>query len=255
MAIINNLVTNTGIMDVFLTIAQAGEAPVGGTTLLQQIQNGGFTGYVILALSMLTVALIIIHFVSLRPDRLMPGPLVDELRNVLGKRDVNKALTIVQDPENDCFFSRVLERGLSRYTRGAFGPFEYRTTLEQAGGEEVSRLYRATDALGLIGAIAPMLGLLGTVLGMVGAFDTISNADSRPELLAGDISKALITTLMGLSLAIPAMAAFTFFRNKIDSQAAIVAAEIEELTIPLEDAQTQAIKQSKHGTAPKISRS
>ena len=90
--------------------------------------------------------------------------------------------------------------------------------------------------LGLIAAIAPMLGLLGTVVGMVGAFDTISASEgfARPDQLAGDISKALVTTLMGLTLAIPATAALTYFRNRIDALTGDVADIVEQLAAHLE---------------------
>lgn len=217
---------------VFLLLAQA----TGGkqTTLLQQINSGGTTGYIIIALSIVALAMIVIHAVSIRPARLMPLTIHAELRSALAGGQVDRALAICRVPDNDCFLTRVMDRGLTRYQRSAFGPFELKEALEEAGNEQVARLYRGTDVLGLIGSIAPMLGLLGTVLGMVGAFDTIANADARTELLAGDISKALITTMMGLSLAIPAMASVTFFRSRIDSYAAQAAQMIEELTIPLE---------------------
>ena len=93
------------------------------------------------------------------------------------------------------------------------------------------------DALGLIGSIAPLLGLLGTVLGMVGAFQSISkSASSNYEALASNISVALVTTLMGLILAIPAIALFTYFRNRIDAFASEAGIEIERLSLYLESA-------------------
>ncbi|NOG56073.1 MAG: MotA/TolQ/ExbB proton channel family protein [Planctomycetes bacterium] len=205
-------------------------------TLLQQIQNGGVVGYLIIGLSVVALALAIIHFLSIRPQRLLPPHVISQLEDLLGRRDVKAAIEACQRPENQCFLSRIMERGLSRYARTAFGPFEFKEALERAGADQVARLYRATDALGLIGAIAPMLGLLGTVIGMVGAFDTISQADTRPELLAGNISQALVTTLMGLLLAIPTMAAFTYFRNRIDHYAAEAAQQIEQLIEPIEPA-------------------
>ncbi len=106
-----------------------------------------------------------------------------------------------------------------------------KAALEEAGKEQVARLYRSTDGLGLIAAIAPMLGLFGTVVGMVGAFNTISSTEgfARPDELAGDISQALVTTLMGLVLAIPATAAFTYFRNRIDHLAAEIGTIVEDL--------------------------
>ncbi len=221
------------------TLAQGdADSSSSGMTLLQQIQNGGITGYIIIGLSLAAFALIIIHLVAIRLPRFIPEAVRAQLTDAIASHDLEAAITLCREPANDCFLTRVVERGLLRYRRSAFGPFEFKDALEEAGGEQVARLYRSTDTLGLIGAIAPMLGLLGTVIGMVGAFDTIAAADSRGELLAGDISKALVTTLMGLSLAIPCMAAFTFFRNRIHTYAAQTAHEIEEMTLPLEPAST-----------------
>jgi len=219
-------------IDASLLLGQTGEAK--GMTLLQQINNGGVTGYIILLLSLVALTLVIMHLITIQPSRMMPPELVSQLRDELAAKRVDEALTLCQDPVNDCFLTRVLANGLTRYRRSAFGPFEFKDALEEAGAEQVARTYRGTDALGLIGSIAPMLGLLGTVIGMVGAFSTISSVGARPELLAADISKALITTLLGLAVAIPTMAVFTFLRNRIDAYAAQGARLIEDLTVPLE---------------------
>ena len=250
MDVANLLYGIAGYGSSFLTVAQDAVAGPGGggvgggvgggggkgITLFQQIQNGGLTGYLIIALSMVAMTLIVIHLITLRSSRFMPEELKALLTSAIAARDMEAATAICEDGANDCFLTRVLRRGLKRYQRSAFGPFEFKDALEEAGGEQVARLYRSTDALGLIGAIAPMLGLLGTVIGMVGAFETIAAADSRGELLAGDISKALVTTLMGLMLAMPCLAAFTYFRNRIDTLAGEAAHEIEEMTVPLEPA-------------------
>jgi biopolymer transport protein ExbB len=102
-----------------------------------------------------------------------------------------------------------------------------------------------------------MLGLLGTVVGMVGAFNTISSTEgfARPDQLAGDISQALVTTLMGLILAIPATAAFTYFRNRIDHFASEIGTIVEDLAVLAERAETQqpapqAPAQPQQQTAP-----
>jgi len=108
--------------------------------------------------------------------------------------------------------------------------------LEEAGEDQTARLSRSTDALQVIGTIAPLLGLLGTVMGMVGAFSTLSTSFDSHEELAGNISMALVTTLMGLILAIPCLALFTFFRNRIDAISSEAAMEIERLTLHLESA-------------------
>jgi biopolymer transport protein ExbB len=107
--------------------------------------------------------------------------------------------------------------------------------VEEAGEEQTARLYRKTDVLGLIGSVAPMLGLLGTVTGMIRAFNVIAMTGgmARPEQLAGGISEALVTTVMGLVVAIPTMVAFTYFRNRIDSLIAEAGKRVEQVMMPL----------------------
>ena len=116
--------------------------------------------------------------------------------------------------------------------------FEVKNTIEEAGQDQAARLYRSTDGLGVIGTISPLLGLLGTVVGMVGAFDSMSlSGGSNSEQLAANISMALVTTLMGLALAIPCVALFTWFRNRIDSLASEAGREVEKLVLHLESGQ------------------
>jgi biopolymer transport protein ExbB len=124
---------------------------------------------------------------------------------------------------------------LERFQSSEFGFAEYRTAVEEAGEDFTGRLYRKTEVLNVIGSIAPMLGLLGTVVGMIEAFNTIAARQgmARPEELAGGIGQALITTLLGLFVAIPTMVAFSFFRNKIDSLVAEAGKRIERMMLPL----------------------
>lgn len=207
-------------------------------SVLQLISAGGTIAYIIIALSVAALALVVMHALQLRRSSLAPLEMFDELDDALSKGDIDAAARYCADPANDCFLTRVFGAGLTRCKRSVFGWLELKGALEDAGQEQVARLYRSTDGLGLIAAIAPMLGLLGTVLGMVGAFDTISASEgfARPDQLAGNISKALVTTLLGLSLAIPATAAFTFFRNRIDALSSEIASTIEELTAHLDQA-------------------
>lgn len=82
---------------------------------------------------------------------------------------------------------------------------------------EEMRLVQWVTYLNVAAALAPMIGLLGTVSGMIGAFQTISAGGmGRPELLAGDIGQALVTTATGLSIGIPAMVAFFYLRNRLE---------------------------------------
>jgi biopolymer transport protein ExbB len=89
--------------------------------------------------------------------------------------------------------------------------------MEDAAAEQSARLFRKIEYLSVIGTLAPMLGLLGTVWGMILAFMEFE-AKANPQVsdLAPAIYKALVTTLFGLGVAVPAVAAFAYFRNRID---------------------------------------
>jgi biopolymer transport protein ExbB len=91
--------------------------------------------------------------------------------------------------------------------------------MEEAQAEEQMKLEHKISYISLIGALAPMLGLLGTVTGMVSSFKKIADNPGvapKPDQLAGGISTALVTTLIGLWIAIPAILFFQMFRNWLE---------------------------------------
>jgi biopolymer transport protein ExbB len=214
-------------------------APAHGTSMLRMIQAGGVVGWVLIALSVVALAMIIMYVVQIRKRNLVPPQHVEVLDDLLGRGDVAAALEYCLNPQHDSYFTRIMAAGLNRYQRSAFGVFEIKNAIEEAGEEQTARLYRWTDAISVIGSIAPLLGLLGTVLGIVGAFDTLGQTGAAPDhkRLSQDISLALVCTLLGLIIAIPCMALFTFFRNRIDALAGEAGAEMERLLIHLESAQ------------------
>jgi biopolymer transport protein ExbB len=205
-------------------------------SLLDHVISGGPIGFTIIMISFLLLGLIVFHLIQIRASKMAPPAIVAALDRLLASGDIKGATAYCQDPENDCFLTRVFGSALMRCARSPFGFLELRSALEEAGQEHVSRYYRAVDGIGLIAAVAPMLGLLGTVVGMVGAFETISTTEgfAKPDELAGSISVALITTVLGLIVAIPATAVFTFFRNRIDSLASHVAEVTEDISAHLE---------------------
>ena len=210
-----------------------------GSTWWDTIQSGGAVGYIIIGLSVLALALIIMHLVQIRRGALIPPDQLDQLDQLLAQGQVAAALERCYDPESDSYFTRIMAAGLTRYQKSAFGAFEIKNAIEEAGEDQTARLYRSTDTLGVIGSIAPLLGLLGTVLGMVGAFETLSRtATPNHEELAANISLALVTTLMGLILAIPCIALHRYFGNRIDAISSEAALEIERLVLHLESAAT-----------------
>ena len=109
----------------------------------------------------------------------------------------------------------MLHAGLSEVD-GGYSAVE--KAMEDAIAEQTARLYRKIEYLSVIGNIAPMLGLLGTVIGMIVAFREVASTQgaARAADLAEGIYLALVTTVEGLLVAIPSLAAFAVFRNRVD---------------------------------------
>ena len=204
-----------------------------GATWWDTVQAGGVVGYIIIGMSIVALALSIM--VQIRRAALIPPEQLERIDNLLAQGQISGALEFCYDPEFDSFLTRIMGAGLTRFQKSAFGAFEIKNAIEEAGEDQTAKLYRSTDALGVIGSIAPLLGLLGTVLGMVGAFESLSRtATPNHEELAANISLALVTTLMGLILAIPCIALHRFFGNRIDAFASEASLEIERLVLHLE---------------------
>lgn len=111
--------------------------------------------------------------------------------------------------------ARIMQIALGRWS---LPPLEREKAVEDAGLREVRRLSANLRPLAVIAVIAPLLGLLGTVWGIILAFYAIAehSAQGRPELLAGGISQALITTAAGLVVAIPSQAAFFWLKGRVE---------------------------------------
>jgi biopolymer transport protein ExbB len=111
--------------------------------------------------------------------------------------------------------ARILRTGLERAERP---PLEREKAVEDAGARELKRLNARLRPLAVVSVLAPLLGFLGTVLGMIQAFLNIALKEGlgRPELLAAGISQALVTTAAGLLVAIPAQAAYFWFRARVE---------------------------------------
>ncbi|HRX77728.1 MAG TPA: MotA/TolQ/ExbB proton channel family protein [Pirellulaceae bacterium] len=204
-------------------------------TVLDTVIDGGIVGLFIILLSVVSVGFIIEHFMTIRKTTLMPDVVAADLEELIAKGQVDQAIEYCNDPVNHSMFATVVLAGLERYKGSEFGFAEYKAAVEEAGEDQTGSLYRKTEVLGLIGSIAPMLGLTGTVLGMIKAFNTIAATDgaAKPAELAGGIGQALVTTLMGLVVAIPTMVAFSYFRNKIDSIIAEAGKRVEQVLMPL----------------------
>ncbi|RMF25051.1 MAG: MotA/TolQ/ExbB proton channel family protein [Deltaproteobacteria bacterium] len=201
-------------------------------TVVDLIRFGGWVGYVIIFLSVVAVALVVEYTLSIRLKVLAPAAEVDRLRSLAGRGAWNEIAASLDGPNNPSLLTTIVARGAKEHERGYDAVVK---AMEDAADEQTGVLLRKIEHLNMIGNIAPMLGLLGTVLGMVTSFNQISVSVGGvdPRLLAKGIFQALMTTVMGLVVAIPALYAFAIFRNRVDATVAAVSETAEELVEPL----------------------
>jgi biopolymer transport protein ExbB len=176
------------------------------------IRAGGAIGLVTIGLSVAMVALIVEHLITIRRGALMPGGVAEEVHRLLLEGQFRDAQEVCQ--ANPSFLGHVLAAGVSE------AELDYSAVekaMEEAAIEQSARLFRKIEFLNVIGTLAPMLGLMGTVWGMILAFNTFQYS-TNPQVseLAPHIATALVTTLFGLLVAVPAIAAFAMFRHRID---------------------------------------
>lgn len=202
--------------------------------IMQIIFSGGPIGVAIMlaiiATSLLAAYLIFDHLLSLRRRELLPDGLSELVRQALIGGDLQAARKACEDRPS--LLSFVLMHGLSELE---FGWSSVEKAVEEALAEQAARLQRKLEYLSVIGNIAPMLGLLGTVVGMVMAFREVATTQgmaSAPQLAEG-IYQALVTTIGGLIIAIPAISAYAIFRNRIDQYIAEAAYQAQHVFAPL----------------------
>ena len=201
-----------------LAVAQDAEPVAAQKGFFGILFSGGVTGavlvFVLLALSMLAAYLVFEQLLAIRRSELMPDGLHDKVYQALLNGSIPDAEMACR--QNPSFLSFVLLQGISEIE---YGWSSVEKAIEDALSEQSSRLFRKVEYLNVIGNIAPMVGLLGTVIGMVFAFQNVASAPpggaTAPDLAEG-IYQALVTTVGGLIVAIPSLAAFAIFRNRID---------------------------------------
>ena len=181
--------------------------------------------FVIIALSITGVTLIIQGFIKNRSEVMLPEASTNTIREMIQQKRFKELIDFTDtDPS---FISRALNPALKRAPSFS----SMKEAMETAIGEQTAEQFRKIEYLNIIGNLGPLLGLLGTVLGMIAAFNEMSAAggQARPDQLAGGISKALAHTFLGLTLAVPCLAAFGVLRTIVDRltiRGALIAEEL-----------------------------
>ena len=190
------------------------------------VMKGGPIAYGLILLSVVTIALTIEHFMSIRRVTIVPSDTADEARGLLSERKYLDAITYTA--EDPSMMGYVLNTGLLEASNG-YEAME--RALEESLDERSAKLFRKIEYLNIIGIVAPMIGLFGTVTGMIFLFARIHAQGQipAPRDVANDIAVALITTFWGLAVAIWALSFHAVFRNRIDVLTAECALAAERL--------------------------
>jgi biopolymer transport protein ExbB len=206
-----------------------GSKPPARENMLQwAIRASGPIGLFLLMLSVYFTALVIRLFMEFRVSEAVPTPLVEKLEGAIRDKKFQEAYDVCKD--NDSFLARLVRTGIANLPNGR--P-EAKEAMIAASDEIVTGLEMKISYLATIGTLGPMIGLVGTVWGMIMSFQTIATAGGeqpRPEKVAEGISTALFITLEGITLSVPAIFFFAFFRNRI-SQMTMEANKVADRTI------------------------
>ncbi len=194
---------------------------------------------VFLALSFMLVSLFVMNLLAARRETLLPQELVDEFEEKLNNKEFQAAYDLARADES--VLGQMLSAGLAKLSKGYNKALE---SMQEVGEDESMKLEHRLSYMALIGNLSPMIGLLGTVQGMISSFQVIAvgGATPKPAELAGGISTALFTTLVGLLIAIPAIAAYNILRNRVTRLLLEVGMTSENLMSRFEDFQPQMNK-------------
>jgi biopolymer transport protein ExbB len=200
----------------FANVASAqesgGEQATGGNLVTFMLSALGWVfGPLLLAISVAMFALVVLLFLDLRMSSAIPPGFVDEFTDTVNKRKFKEAFDMARNDPS--FLGQVLTAGMSRLQYGLEDAREAAmNTLESIKSDKEQK----NNYTAVIATIGPMLGLVGTVYGMIKSFSVLATATQvNPSKLADGISHALVVTLFGVAISVPAIFFNAFYRNRI----------------------------------------
>lgn len=162
--------------------------------------------------------------IMVQSKRIMPQMLINNVTDAMAEGDVLKALECCENEPGP--LANILTAGFSHVEEG-FDVIQ--ESIGTSADLEAERIMQRITWLSVVGNLAPMMGLLGTVQGMIGAFSSLANGAPDVGVLALQISQALYTTAGGLTIAVPCVAGFYYFRNTANT----IVLKMEAMTMEL----------------------
>ena len=218
--------------------------------MFELVQAGGWLMVPILLCSVISAAICVERFWTLRATQIVPKNLLVQVWNWIRSNEMdNKKLRELRAGSP---LGQILAAGISNHKRGRELMKE---SIEEVAGRVVHEMERYLNTLGTVAAVAPLLGLLGTVIGMIKVFTAIKlEGTGNAAVLAGGISEALITTAAGLSVAIPSLFFFRFFQRRVDELVITMEQEALKLVEVLNGDRTNAEKAESRSPKPEMAR-
>jgi len=200
--------------------------------IISFLAKGGILVIPILFCSIIALTIVLERLYRFRKLRIKNPDLIIMVKKALNEKGIDEALFIVENSKNP--LGRILKEGIKKYQAGKK---EMERAMTFAAEKEIRELEKYLPALSTIGDVAPLLGLLGTVTGMIKAFMVIERLGGKvnASVLAGGIWEAMLTTALGLSVAIPTIVAYNYLVSKLRNFTADLQEKLNEFLEILDD--------------------
>jgi len=181
--------------------------------MVEIVKSGGWLMLPIILCAIVAMGIILERFWTLQQKRVIPEDLTSKVWGWVKKDQLDQKQ--IQTLHQGSALGQILAAGLINRDRDRL---VLKDAIEDTGRHVVHELERYLETLGTVAAVTPLLGLLGTVIGMVQVFTAITtHGVGNPTVLAGGIAQALITTAAGLSVAIPSLIGYRYYRSRVDT--------------------------------------
>jgi biopolymer transport protein ExbB len=199
--------------------------------MMQLIERGGVIFVVILALSVVAVAIIVERLLYFRKNRGDEDTIMRRLETTLAKGNFDEALAICESMPSP--ITNLMRVGIEHrdYSREVI-----KMAISDAANMEIPRMERFLSSLGTIAHVTPLLGLLGTVTGNIQAFGVLGETGiggGDPAVLAQGISEALLTTAAGIIVSVPAIAFYNYLVSRVNHSIIRLENRVNELVLYL----------------------
>jgi biopolymer transport protein ExbB len=204
--------------------------------ILDLAVKGGWVMIPIAVLFFISVGVFIERMLVINKAAKEDGTFMDRIKDYIHDGNIQSAEKLCKKTNTP--YARMIEKGIQRLGRPMN---DILVSIENVGNIEVAKLEKGFPWVATTAAIAPMLGFFGTVTGMVRAFFDMANAGSNVDitLLSSGIYEALVTTVAGLSVGIPALFAYNYLVAKVDG----VVTKMETGTMDFMDLLNEPAKQ------------